>query len=204
MSLDQFDAEYNPSSMMRSLNVESLDDGNYIMRIEDAYLDDVELRSGGTAHVLRWKLKVLEGESSVDCIVDNTTWLNSTSINMLGADLFVLGFPSDKWTPDHGSSFSKGLTECVPNLKGVTFRCTKVTNERNGRVYHNLRIRGLAVQAGKPMPVEPVKEFDADSTPAKAPAPESKKAAAKPKKLANGRKEMTNEEIVNTADEIFG
>ena len=204
MSLDQFDAEYNPSSMMRSLNVEALDDGNYIMRIEGAYLDDVELRSGQTAHVLRWKLKVLEGESSVDCVVDNTTWLNSTSINMLGADLFVLGFPSDKWTPDHGSSFSKGLQECVPNLKGVTFRCSKVTNERNGRVYHNLRIRGLAAQAGNPMPVDSAKVFEADSTPAQAAKPEPKKSAAKPKKLPNGKLQMTEEEFKKTVDEIFG
>jgi len=150
MSLDEFDAGYDPSDTGRSLTLENLADGDYTLQIMSAELVTTE-RTG--EQILRWVYSVQAGPSYVGGVIEAANFFRSQiAVNLLGADLALLGLPTHEWTVKNGKPFSRMLRECLPSLDNVVFTAAKVTVERNGKTYHNLRVRGL-YKAASSMPV---------------------------------------------------
>jgi len=154
MSLDQFDKEYNPSDAGKPLTLESLEDGVYVLTVQSAALVKTE-RTG--EDILRWMYRVVQGPSMVGSVVESVNFFRSqVSVNILGADLALLGLPTSTWTVGNGKPFSKMMRESLPGLAGITFSAAKVTTDKgNGKVYHNLRIK-TRVSGASPMPEQPI------------------------------------------------
>lgn len=160
MPLDEFDGGYNPQDTGRTLAVENLSDGEYTLRITAADLVKTE-RTG--EDILRWHYQVVTGPSMTGSTIEAVNFFRSQmSVNLLGADLALLGLPTATWTVANGKPFSRMLRESLPGLVGVTFTASKVTTRKDGqygaKTYHNLRIRARVDNAA-PMPPEPT--FDA-------------------------------------------
>lgn len=152
MALDEFDGGYNPSDTGRTLSVENLTDGEYTLRIAAADLVKTE-RTG--EEILRWQYQVVAGPSMPGATIEAVNFFRSQmSVNLLGADLALLGLPTSSWTIANGKPFSRMLRESLPGLVGVTFTASKVTTKKDARTYHNLRIRAR-VDSAAPMPPEP-------------------------------------------------
>jgi len=140
MSLDEFDNAYNPNDTGRTATLESLSDGDYQLMVQSAELTTTE-RTG--EQILRWVYVVMSGPSGVGTVVESVNFFRSqVAVNLLGADLALLGLPTHEWTVANGKPFSRMLKQALPQLDNVTFSASKVTVERNGKTYHNLRIRG--------------------------------------------------------------
>jgi len=78
--------EFNPST---KVNADQLEDGSYVFKVENMELEKIE--STGTP-IVRWTLKVLEGPSCVDSIVERTSYFGKpVALNILGSDLTLLG-----------------------------------------------------------------------------------------------------------------
>lgn len=150
MALSQFDNEFNPQSSGRPDGLDTLPDGDYTLTITRCELDEVQVRGGDVVDVVRWTYRTQTGQ-----MVENTTWLrDSRACSMLGADLALLGFPTQTWTAAHGKPFSVALPEATHQMPGIAFLATKSSYEKNGRVYHNLRIKGRAGAAPMPAPAK--------------------------------------------------
>lgn len=136
--INNFGEEFDPTSN-RKLQLESLQDGEYTVQVVDANLDRIQ--STGAA-VLRWTLKVLEGPSCQNSLVEKVNFFASQAgVNALGADLQILGINCKEWK-EKGIPLGRGIVESLPKLIGVVFvgRKRTSTNQTNGKVYHNLNV----------------------------------------------------------------
>ena len=136
--LNNFGDDFDPTSN-RKLQLESLQDGEYTVQVMDANLDRIQ--STGAA-VLRWTLKILEGASCQNALVEKVNFFASQAgVNALGADLQILGINCKAWK-DQGIPLGRGIVESLPKLIGVVFvgRKRTSTNQTNGKVYHNLNV----------------------------------------------------------------
>ena len=149
MGFDQYDNGYNPQDTGRTQNLDALADGAYTFEVLSAELATTE-KTG--EDILRWKYKVVSGHSLVGGVIEHVNFFRSQqAVNLLGADLMLLGIPTQTWTVANGKPFSKMLRQWLPEMKGMLFNANKVTVTKDGRQYHNLRIRGLASDIA-PMP----------------------------------------------------
>lgn len=136
--INNFGDDFDPTSN-RKLQLESLQDGEYTVQVVDANLDRIQ--STGAA-VLRWTLKILEGASCQNALVEKVNFFASQAgVNALGADLQILGINCKAWK-DQGIPLGRGIVESLPKLIGVVFvgRKRTSTNQTNGKVYHNLNV----------------------------------------------------------------
>ena len=150
--LSQFDDTFQPMAPGRTPNVDALADGEYTMEIISAEL--VTTPKTGEA-ILRWIYKIHAGESYVGNRIEAATFFrNAEACNMLGADLLVLGIPTNDWKASAGKPFSKMLPECLPGLSGIHFAATKISRVVGSKTYHNIRIKTRTEPAA--MPSEPL------------------------------------------------
>jgi hypothetical protein len=143
--INNFSEEFDPTSN-RKLQLESLQDGEYTVQVVDANLDRIQ--STGAA-VLRWTLKILEGSSCQNGLVEKVNFFASQAgVNALGADLQILGINCKAWK-DQGIPLGRGIVESLPKLIGVVFvgRKRTSTNQTNGKVYHNLNVLSVKKSA---------------------------------------------------------
>lgn len=148
MGLEQFDGVFNPANTGRADGLETLTDGDYTLTIMRANLGVVETRTGESIDTLSWQYRTSTGQ-----VIENTSWLRDIrACNVLGADLALLGFPVNTWNAG-GVPFSKALPAAVQQLPGIVMLATKTSYEKNGKVYHNLRVRSRAA-APQPMPTK--------------------------------------------------
>lgn len=148
MSFEQFDDQFDPFNTGRVANLEILPDGEYQFEVLAAVLD-ITPKTGTT--LLRWRLKTSNG-----MVVEHTNFLTTQqNLNLLGADLLLLGIPTNTWTPANGKKFSVEFKKALPSLVGIRFAATKTSTKRDTATYHNLRIKGLAAGV-KSMPNEEI------------------------------------------------
>ena len=143
--INNFGDDFDPTSN-RKLQLESLQDGEYVVQVVDANLDRIQ--STGAA-VLRWTLKILEGASCQNALVEKVNFFASQAgVNALGADLQILGINCKAWK-DQGIPLGRGIVESLPKLIGVVFvgRKRTSTNQTNGKVYHNLNVLSVKMAA---------------------------------------------------------
>jgi hypothetical protein len=138
----------------RALNLESLQDGEYTMEIDTAELTMTQ-RTNET--IIRWVYRVVSGPGHIGQKIENASFIrNQEQANMIGADLLVLGIPTNEWLPGHksGKKFSKELPLALKQIVGYTMTAAKTSKVSGSRTYHNLRIKGKTVVSD--MPAEPL------------------------------------------------
>ena len=165
MSLDAFDGAYNPQDTGRPMSLENLHDGTYTFRVLSAELTQTQ-KTG--EDILRWVYEVISGLDHTGSKVESVNFFRSQmAVNLLGADLALLGLPTSTWTVANNKPFSKMLRESLPGLIGVTFTASKVSTTKdtpNGaKTYHNLRIKSRVDNAA-PMPSDPAGTFQPIAT----------------------------------------
>lgn len=145
--LEHFDDVFSPSDV--PTGIEGLPDGEHVFTIQTADVTSVTTRDGQTVPVVRWLYRTA-GRS-----IEMTTWLRDTkAVNMLGADLGILGVPVLEWKKANGKPFSKMLPDAISRLPGVSFRGIKTTNDKGLRVYHNLKIVSVVATGALSMPMD--------------------------------------------------
>jgi hypothetical protein len=140
--LEEFDDDFKPAEVNQKPGVGDLADGNYEIEIENAEL--VNTPQTGEL-ILRWSLKVFDGPRNyIGFRFETASFFRTQSnVDFLGKDLGTLGFPTDKWNRQHGTSFSKELAKAVPQLRGIRYLAKKVATKDKqdaAKVYHNLYI----------------------------------------------------------------
>lgn len=154
MSLEQFDDSFAPIQPGRTPGLDVLPDGDYIMEVSTVELQTTQ-KTGEP--IVRWILKIIDGPVSS---IGRIEWANflrgQDQANLLGADLMVLGLPTDTWVAGHpsGKKFSEELPKGLASLNGCRFTASKTSKSGGVKVYHNLRIKGKA--AVSDMPKEPL------------------------------------------------
>jgi hypothetical protein len=131
--------EFNPST---KVNADQLEDGSYVFKVENMELEKIE--STGTP-IVRWTLKVLEGPSCVDSIVERTSYFGKpVALNILGSDLTLLGSLPRDWKKDN-IPLAKLLVGAVGKTIGKVFNGRKRTNsnQQTGKTYHNISVVSL-------------------------------------------------------------
>lgn len=138
----QFGNDFNPQSNAFT-KPDQMADGEYGCSITKAEL--TQLQSTGEP-IYRITLKIVDGPSHVGSLVEKTTFFrNQVSVNILGAELKLLGIPTDQWKP-RGISLAKGFSEAATALVGMSVNIRKRTTPgKDGKSYHNLSILGLRV-----------------------------------------------------------
>lgn len=153
-ALAKFDDAFAPIQPGRIPNLDAIPDGDYTMEVASVELQTTA-RTGEP--IVRWLLKILDGPTAR---VPKVEWANflrgQDQANLLGADLLILGLPTDTWIPGHpsGKRFSEELPTGLLTLVGVAFTATKSSKSSGDKTYHNLRIKGLSSDAA--MPKEPL------------------------------------------------
>jgi len=148
LELEHFDDVFSPADV--PTGIEGLPDGEHVFTIQTADVTTVTTRDGQTVPVVRWLYRTTDGRS-----IEMTTWLrDARSINLLGAELGILGVPVREWKKANGKPFSKMLPDAVSLLPGVAFRGVKTTNDKGLRVYHNLKIVSVVDTGNMPMPMD--------------------------------------------------
>lgn len=128
--------DFNPEV---KVNPDALDDGDYTFKVQDMELTRIE--SSGTP-IVRWTLKVVDGPSCIDSIVERTSYFaQPIALNILGQDLVLLGSMSREWRKA-GIPLPQLLVGAVSNTIGKTFRGRKrqSVNAKNGKTYHNINV----------------------------------------------------------------
>lgn len=141
---DNYGEQFKPKHAFRA-GLDTLSNGDYDFEITDAALD----RTTNGTRICRLGLKTSQGRQ-----VESTYWLNKQQeFNKFGADVALLGFPSEKWGQP-GHPLSKVIPETVAKLQGLKFRATKSSRQDsrpgNTTMYHELHI--ACRLDGRPMP----------------------------------------------------
>lgn len=138
--LAQYQAEFKPEAT-QFVRTDGMADGEYGVEIVKAELTQLTT-TGEPIH--RITLKLLDGPSSVGCVTEKTTFFrNSTSINILGAELKLLGVQVDEWKTKN-IGLAQGFSESAPSLRGVHATVRKrSTVAKDGKVYHNINFTSL-------------------------------------------------------------
>lgn len=91
-------------------------------------------------------MKIVDGPSHVGSLVEKTTFFrNQVSVNILGAELKLLGIPTDQWKA-RNISLAKGFSEAAAALAGMSVNVRKRTTPgKDGKSYHNISLIGLRV-----------------------------------------------------------
>lgn len=142
--LASFDNNFTPQAMYRP-GLDVLSDGDYDFTITDAVLD----RAKNGQRILKLGLRTHLGGT-----VERTYWLTTQeTMNRLGADLLLLGFPANTWGAGK-KSLGTELPACVEKLPGIKFRGVKRAKPgSDGKTYHELYISGRISGAPMPPPV---------------------------------------------------
>ncbi len=142
--LGQFDGKVNYREAPRKNNLESMADGDYTLTIRSANL---KVTPATQETILQWVYTVESGPSLVGCDVDNASFFrNIANANAVAADLVLLGINVDAW----GDKFAEPLEKCLPSLSGRTFLATKRTTEKDGKRFHNIKIKSRVVLSPVP------------------------------------------------------
>lgn len=136
----QFGNDFNPNSNSY-VKADQLADGEYGCYVTKAEL--TQLQSTGEP-IYRITLKIEEGPGHIGSFLEKATFFrNQVSVNILGAELKLIGIPTDQWKT-RGISLAKGFAEAATALVnvGVTIR-KRTTTGKDGKSYHNVNITGL-------------------------------------------------------------
>lgn len=138
----QFGQDFNPNSSS-FVKADQLNDGEYGCSITKAEL--TQLQSTGEP-IYRITMKIVDGPSHVGSLVEKTTFFrNQVSVNILGAELKLLGIPTDQWKA-RNISLAKGFSEAAAALAGMSVNVRKRTTPgKDGKSYHNISLIGLRV-----------------------------------------------------------
>jgi hypothetical protein len=136
----QFNKDFNPSTTS-FIKIDQLSDGEYGVYITKAEL--TQLQSTGEP-IYRITFRIEEGPSHVNSLVEKVTFFrNQVSVNILGAELKLLGIPTDQWQ-QRGISLARGFSESSPALVNLGATIRKRTSQaKDGKTYHNINITGL-------------------------------------------------------------
>lgn len=150
--LSQFDNQFVPSDS-NAEGVAALPDGKYILHIKGTKLASVTIKATGvTVPIVRWDYRIEPGsQSCVGAEFEHATWLkDQKAANLLGAELLLIGIPTDTW----GTRFSQELPKVLPTLPGVTVVATKESWEWQGKKVHALRWESKAAAFTPPPTME--------------------------------------------------
>lgn len=136
----QFGAEFDPNKST-FLKVDQMSDGEYGVAIVKAEL--TQLQTTGEP-IFRITMRIEDGADHVGALVEKTTFFrNQVSVNILGAELKLLGIPTGEWKA-RGIGLAQGFSECSSALVGLGASVRKRTAPgKDGKSYHNLNITGL-------------------------------------------------------------
>jgi hypothetical protein len=89
-------------------------------------------------------MKIIDGPGNHGCLTEKTTFFrNSVGINILGAELKLLGVQVDEWKTKN-IGLAQGFSESGPTLKGVHATVRKRSSTaKDGKVYHNINFISL-------------------------------------------------------------
>lgn len=139
--LSRFDAAYAPEFLNRP-GIATLPDGEHDVQIVRAELTRT---SESRELILRRDLLVLTGPARGRTIEQVNFFKKQMSVNALGAELQLLGYPTHEWTAAAGRSFSVELGRALPTLAGLKYRARKTTRTvpaaipgANPSTYHDL------------------------------------------------------------------
>lgn len=140
----QFGQDFNPNSSS-FVKPDQMADGEYGVAITKAEL--TQLQSTGEP-IYRITMKIEEGPGHIGSLVEKVTFFrNQVSVNILGAELKLLGIPTDQWKT-RNISLARGFAEAATALVnlGATMR-KRTTQAKDGKSYHNLNLAGLRQRA---------------------------------------------------------
>jgi hypothetical protein len=138
--LQQYQAEFKPEAT-QFVRTDGMADGEYGVEIVKCEL--TQLTSTGEP-IHRITMKIIDGPGNHGCLTEKTTFFrNSVGINILGAELKLLGVQVDEWKTKN-IGLAQGFSESGPTLKGVHATVRKRSSTaKDGKVYHNINFISL-------------------------------------------------------------
>ena len=138
--LDGFSEEFDPS---RKLTADSLEDGEYTMKVVSVVMDRIAATGEG---IVRWLFEVVEGPSCVGADIERVSFLRSqVAMNMVGSDCALLLGTDTKTWKNNGIPFSRNVLTSFEKLPGRIFAAKKkaTVSQNNGKTYHNINVVSL-------------------------------------------------------------
>lgn len=151
MSLEQFDDFFKPQVNFQKASLQALPDGDYELEVLKAEIATTP--KTGEA-IVRWNFRTAPG--GIGSFEHVNFLRGQDQANLLGADMKVLGFPTEEWDATHpsGKRFSIELPKALAALSSVWISVSKTSKTVGEKTYHNLKIKGRTAVAD--MPTEPM------------------------------------------------
>jgi len=131
--------------------VESLPDGEYIVRMSGAKLNK-RIKEGSETYTFTFQGQVADGACDGHTLKWDLFLMHNGEakhgLKQLIKELEIIGFPANNWV---ASDALEENLETVQNvIDGVIVKATKKTNISNGKDYHNVNITVRSRNDGKP------------------------------------------------------